>query len=148
MEMEELLEKMRRYCAYQERSKLEVREKLRPSNLPSNKIDIIINKLVEESFIDEDRFTECFVRGKFKTKQWGKNKIRQHLILKGINSNMISTHLESDIDEVEYREVLKNQIDKYKKTNDVSTENGMAKLFRHFIGKGYDYEDIKKALKE
>ena len=146
--MEELLEKMRRYCAYQERSILEVREKLRPSNLPANKIDIIIKKLVEESFIDEERFTECFIRGKFRTKQWGKNKIRQHLILKGINSNTINTHLESDIDEDEYKEILKNQIDKYRKINDVSTENGIAKLFRHFIGKGYDYENIKNALKE
>ncbi len=146
--MEELLEKMRKYCAYQERSMLEVREKLKPSNLSTEKIDIIIKKLIEESFINEDRFTECFIRGKFRTKQWGKNKIRQHLILKGINSNMINTHLESDLDKDEYKEMLKKQINKYKETNDVSSENGMAKLFRHFIGKGYDYENIKNALKE
>ncbi|MBQ7489156.1 MAG: RecX family transcriptional regulator [Bacteroidales bacterium] len=145
--MEELLEKMRKYCAYQERSILEVREKLKPSTLPQDKIDIIIQRLVNDDFINEERFTECFVRGKFKTKQWGKNKIRQHLFLKGIDATTANKHLSSDIDENEYFEVLKAQIDKYIKIIDASTENGLAKLFRHFTSKGYEYDNIKKALK-
>ena len=145
--MEELLEKMRKYCAYQERSILEVRTKLQPSGLSSEKKDEIIIKLVEENFIDEERFTESFVRGKFKTKQWGKQKIRQHLIQKGIDSETIKRHLLSDIADEEYLKILNNQIDKYIKTINPTDEKDMAKLYRHFISKGYEYEHIKNSLK-
>ena len=98
-------------------------------------------------FIDEERFTESFVRGKFKTKQWGKQKIRQHLIQKGIDSETIKRHLLSDIADEEYLKILNNQIDKYIKTINPTDEKDMAKLYRHFISKGYEYEHIKNSLK-
>lgn len=143
----ELLEKMRNYCAYQERSRYEARQKMRLLKIPNDTIEDVLNTLVEENFIDEERFTECFIRGKFRIKQWGRQKIRQHLQQKGIDHHLIDQHLENDIDESEYQENLAGQIDKYLKNNIMNTEADRAKLLRHFMAKGYEYDNIINHLK-
>lgn len=144
--MEELLEKMRKFCAYQERSALEVRQKLKLSQLSSSETDKIIDRLFEENFLNEERFTECYIRGKFRTKQWGKIKIQQHLVQKGIDKSLIDKHLKEDISEEEYGKVLYDIIEKYLEKAPILNENDATRFFRHFISKGYDYGNIKKAL--
>lgn len=138
----ELLEKMRRYCAYQERAMSEVRLKMYQLKIPSKTIEEVIKILVEEDFIDEERFTEAYVRGKFRIKQWGRLKIRQQLQQKGIAQQLIDKHLKNDIDEKEYQKTLQEQLLKYLKINTINTEADRAKLLRHFMAKGYEYDNI------
>ncbi|MCQ2286631.1 MAG: RecX family transcriptional regulator, partial [Bacteroidales bacterium] len=114
--------------------------------LPKESIDQIIQQLIDENFLNEERFTENFIRGKFKIKQWGRNKIRQHLILKGIDNQTICQHLKSDISDTDYQNTLKNEIEKYLNLQPIETENDSAKFFRHFISKGFEYDLIKQTL--
>ncbi len=78
------LEKMRRYCAYQERSHRDVSRKMYDLRITGDEREEITLKLMEENFLNEERFARAYVRGKFNIKNWGRNRIigglRQHRI--------------------------------------------------------------------
>ena len=86
MTQKEALEKMAKFCAYQERCQSEVKHKLFGVGLSNEEIDNIICDLIEHRFLDEERFAKAFVRGKFNQKGWGRIKIQQHLNQKQISS--------------------------------------------------------------
>ena len=71
MTQNEALEKIKKYCAYQERCQSEVRQKLYDFELHNNDIENILCSLIEQNFINEERFAKNFVRGKFRQKKWG-----------------------------------------------------------------------------
>jgi regulatory protein len=73
------LEKMRQWCAYQERSQYEARRKLQAAGIEPVEAEQMIANLVSENFINEQRFARAFAGGKFRLKQWGRNKIRLEL---------------------------------------------------------------------
>lgn len=93
------------YCAYQERSQQEVRNKLYDWGLYPNEVENVIVELVLSNFINEERFALAYVSGKFKIKKWGKIKIQQGLKLKGISTKMIQDSLKT-IDMDDYFEQL------------------------------------------
>lgn len=130
--------KIESYCAYQERSQQEVRDKLYSYNLYPADVETLIAYLIEENFLNELRFAKAYVSGKFRIKKWGRKKIKQGLKLKGISELMIKKAF-SDIVEEEYLEVLKALIQK-KHTelglkHDLKTKN---KLYNYALGKGYE----------
>jgi len=67
------------FCTYQERTISEVRKKLAGMDLPPSRIDDLIQELIQENFINEDRFVESFVSGRIRIKKWGRLKIRMAL---------------------------------------------------------------------
>ena len=72
---EEALQKLRQYCAYQERSHYEVQQKLYELGIRKAEHDEIISTLIEEDYLNEERFAIQFVGGKFRMKEWGRKKI-------------------------------------------------------------------------
>ncbi|HEX6181481.1 MAG TPA: RecX family transcriptional regulator, partial [Chitinophagaceae bacterium] len=102
---EQALQKIRIYCGYQERSHNEVKEKLYSFGLRKNTVDEIMAQLIEENFLDEERFAVQFAGGKFRMKQWGKAKIIHALKQKGVSQYCIRKAIE-EIDELTYRQVL------------------------------------------
>ena len=76
MTTSEALQKLQRYCAYQERSPFEVEPKLQKIGLPRDRHEEVIAQLMEDSFLDEYRFTEAYTRGKLNQKQWAPRRIR------------------------------------------------------------------------
>src|SRR5690554_76738 len=88
------------YCAYQERSQQEVRDKLYSWGVYPNEVENVISELVITNFINEERFALAYVSGKFNMNRWGRIKIRQGLKMKGISERMIKEALNSiDLDE-------------------------------------------------
>lgn len=79
MTTSEALQKLQRYCAYQERSPFEVQRKLSQLKLPRDRHEEIIVQLMEENFLDEYRFAEAYTRGKMNQKQWAPRRIRMGL---------------------------------------------------------------------
>ena len=79
MTTSEALQKLQRYCAYQERSPFEVDRKLQKIGLPRDRHEEVIAQLMEDSFLDEYRFTEAYTRGKLNQKQWAPRRIRMGL---------------------------------------------------------------------
>ena len=100
-----------RYCSYQERSPFEVKQKLREYALPADKVEEIMDLLVDDNFINEERFAALFVRGKVKVKRWGLYKIREGLSRKGVSSAEMDKAI-TTIDEKVYQENLSYLIDR------------------------------------
>ena len=146
MTYKEALDKMSKYCAYQERCQFEVRTKLFGTGLSDDEIENIICDLIEQNFLDELRFSKAFVRGKFNSKSWGKIKIKQHLKQKRISEFCIKKSL-SEISKEDYYSKLNELLQKKSKllhTEDEFTKK--QKLARYLIGKGFESEMVWEEL--
>lgn len=97
--------KLMQYCAYRDRSQKEVQEKLREMRMIPEACEQITIKLMEEDFLNEERFARSFVRGKFRIKKWGRIKIKQELKSRQISSPIIKIAL-TEIDDKEYYKTL------------------------------------------
>ena len=98
-------EKLKKYCAYQERSHKEVVDKLYKLGLYKNEVDQVLIALIQDDFLNEERFAQAFVSGKFRIKRWGRVKIKSHLKQKHISDYCIKKGMQ-EIDETEYFETL------------------------------------------
>ena len=104
------LESLRKYCVYQERSQHEVRSKFYSLGMDTKEAEQGIAILIEEGFINEERFAIAYAGGKFRIKKWGKVKIKAGLKARKISDYCISKAL-SQIDDKEYLNTLKLTID-------------------------------------
>ncbi|MBL0233998.1 MAG: RecX family transcriptional regulator [Chitinophagaceae bacterium] len=103
---EEALQKLKHYCAYQERCHSEVKEKCYELGVWKKDHDELISKLIEENYLNEERFAIAFAGGKWRIKKWGRNRIRYELKQKQVSDYCIKKAMKQIPDE-EYEEVLK-----------------------------------------
>jgi regulatory protein len=143
---DEVLARMRKYCAYQERCHQEVRYKLVDIGMRGEKLEAILVLLIEEGFLDEERFARAFTRGKFRNKQWGLLKIRQELNRREIGSYLQKKALE-EIDPDEYRDTLENLLKRKKQqlTNFTEAEQKL-KLFKYAYQRGFEPDLIYELI--
>ena len=137
---EEALAKLQRYCAYQERCHEEVRSKLLDMGIYSDWRKEIIVQLIEENFLNEERFARSFARGKFRIKQWGRNRIRQELKKRKISDYCVRKAME-EIEEADYRSTLETAL--VKKNISLDEEDAYqrkAKLARYAVSRGFESE--------
>lgn len=99
------IQKIKQYCAYQERCHAEVRDKLYSFGLNKMEVESIISELITENYLNEERFAIHYAGGKFRMKQWGKNKIKQSLKFKQVSDYCIKKALK-EIDEKEYEKTF------------------------------------------
>jgi regulatory protein len=109
------LPKIKQYCAYQERCHAEVKEKLCSFNLHKKEVDEIIVQLIEENYLNEQRFAIQYAGGKFRIKHWGKNKIKQALKQKHISDYCIKKALK-EIDDTDYIKTFEKLVELKMKT--------------------------------
>ena len=131
-----ILKKMLRYCTYQERCVQEARTKLAIFDIPSSDKEKIMELLVEDGFLDDERYASTFVRSKMHLKKWGVNKIRMSLKMKKIDDKIIEKAI-SEIDPEIYRKDLIKVL-KAKKINETDPYKRKAKLAQYAIQKGYE----------
>ena len=91
--LDEATKKMESYCAYQERCHKEVLEKLKGMNMIPEAIDHILGHLIQENYLNEERFAKAFARGKFSIKKWGTNRIIRELKFRDISVYNIKSAL-------------------------------------------------------
>ena len=138
--------KAENYCAYQERSQFEIRNKLYEWGLHQRDVEEIISELIELNFLNEERFALAYSLGKFRIKGWGKIKIRQGLKLKRIPDKLIIKSLKS-IEYDDYLMMLKKILQK--KSNTISEKDPFKKrylLTRFASSKGYESDLITDLL--
>lgn len=147
MQPEKALEKAKWYCSFQERCKQHVLNRLIVWNVEKKYFDDIIDKLIDDDFLNETRFAEAFVRGKFSIKNWGRVKITAQLYQLHINKKDIDIAL-ATIDEEQYFSTLNHLAEKKKEQlKEVEDANERkAKLFRYLSSKGYESDLIYKLL--
>lgn len=145
---EEAKLKIRRYCAYQERSHLEVRTKLYSYGLHRSEVEEITVDLITEGYLNEARFAKAYAGGKFRMKKWGRVKIARALEQKGVSANCIKIGLK-EIDDESYTATLRGLLADKLKT--LETENSFVardKLSTYAIGKGYESELVWKEVRD
>ena len=103
--VDQALAKLQRYCSYQERCHMEVRQKLKQMRMIPDAVEHIISKLIEDDYLNETRFAKTYVSGKFKIKHWGRDRLVRELKQRGISKYNINYAL-AEIDEAEYTEVF------------------------------------------
>jgi len=104
--------KIRHYCAFQERTHQEVKMKLHGYGVGWTDISEIVSKLIEEGFLNEERYAAAFVGGKFRIKQWGRKKIEMELKKKQVSDFNIRVALRDEIDPLEYEQTILKIIEK------------------------------------
>jgi regulatory protein len=139
--------KLEKYCAYQERSHKQVFDKCRSYGLSESDSNEILVELIQSNFLNEERFVEAYVKGKFKIKSWGKQKISQGLKLAGINQKLISSSIQ-EIKVEDYIKTIQRLAEKKMKTLKEGTDfEKKIKVQRYLLSKGYKYDEISEALK-
>lgn len=142
------LVKARRYCAYQERCHYEVETKLRGLGLHYEFIPDVCVKLMEEGYLNEERFVSAYVRGKFNQNKWGVNKIKMGLEQKHISSKLIEIGLK-ELDEDRYKAVLVELLEKKNKIlSSTNTAERKDKLWKYALQKGFESTTIRIAMQE
>lgn len=141
---EQALQKLKHYCAYQERCHSEVKEKLYQLGVWKKDHDEIIAALIEENYLNEERFAIAFAGGKFRVKQWGRVKIRYELKQKQVSEYSIKKAMKQ-IDEEEYLSVLnKLAKEKYAVLKSEQYLVRKKKTMDYLLAKGFEPEVVRK----
>jgi len=134
-----LLSKAQKFCDYQERYQQEVRDKLYSWGTKPDEVEQVLCQLVEQDYINEERFARAFARGKFRIKHWGKNKIRLELKFRKISEYCIKQGL-LEISDAEYLETLKHVI--AKKSQQLKSEKksplSQRKIASYVVSRGFE----------
>jgi regulatory protein len=144
---EQALQKLKHYCAYQERCHSEVKEKLYSLGVWKQEQDQLISLLIEENYLNEERFAIAFAGGKFRAKQWGRVKIKYDLRQKQVSAYCIKKALQQ-IDEEEYLKVLtKFAKEKYASLKSEQYLVRKKKTLAYLLQRGFESELVNDILK-
>lgn len=143
-----VFEKLKRYCAYQDRCHQEVRYKLLSLKIYGDELEELIADLIAENYLNEERYAQSFSRGKFRIKKWGRNKIKQHLQMKKVSSYCIKKGME-EIDEEEYMISLRQIIElNLVKNSELPVLIKKDKAIKYAAGRGYEAVLIFEIIKD
>lgn len=146
MTEEEALNRLAAYCSTAEHCRAEVIEKMQKWGLPYKEIDRVVDRLVAERYVDDERYCRAFVADKFRFAKWGKVKIGQALYMKKVPNEVYRKYL-YEIDEAEYLAVLTDLLAAKRKSihgKDDYELNG--KLVRFAISRGFEMNDIRRCI--
>ena len=142
-----ILEKIQSYCHYQERCIKEVRNKLFSLKAANQTVDKIIQSLIDNDYLNEDRYARMFIQGKLRIKKWGRIKLKYELRLKGLDINIIDENI-NKIKEKEYIQYFKefstNKIKFLKGTE----EQKKRSFINYFTYRGWENSLIYQKLKD
>lgn len=137
---------IQKYCALQDRCHSEVRSKLLEHGIYGDILEEIISNLISDGFLDEERFAKSFVRGKFRIKNWGRNKIISELKLRKVSEYSIREGLR-EINEEDYLSTLeKLYLKKLNTTTYKDKYERSKKMTAYLLSKGYEYELIREIM--
>jgi len=145
---QQVLKKIYHYCAYQERCRKEIVQKLFQLGIPSEEHETWLIHLQQERFWDEARYVHSYVRGKFFLKKWGKRKIIAHLREKEIDEQLMTEAIDREIPEATYLQAI--EILAYKKRETLSKTSftdQKSKISQYLLQKGYEWAVIANVLK-
>jgi len=146
--VEEAQKKLENYCVYQERCHQEVERKLNEMRMIPEAKELILLNLIENNFLNEERFAMSFSRGKFRIKKWGKKRISRELKFKDISEYNIRKGLE-EIDQNEYLTTLEEIA--IKKRDSVTEKNPYKKsqkITNFLLYRGFENDLVYSIVKE
>jgi len=146
--VEEATKKLEHYCAYQERCHDEVIQKLKSYNMIPQAINTIVVHLLDNNFLNEERFACSFARGKFRIKHWGKRRITNELKARNISKYNIDRALK-EISADEYYTTFHLIANKqWEASTEVNIMKRKKKVMDYLLRKGYESNIIQEKLSE
>lgn len=146
--MEADILKLRYYCAYQERCHMEVREKCWELGLRGEDIENAIAHLVEDGFLNEERYAKAYAGGKFRMQQWGRKKISIMLKQKQISDYCIRKGL-AEINEEDYMQTLHQLAEKkYQLLRSEQYLKRQYKTLQYLLQRGFEQELARAAIEQ
>ena len=146
---EKAFQKAKYFCAYQERCHAEVKKKLYGFGLYKNEVELLMSQLIEENYLNEERFALAFAGGKFRINEWGKTKIKFELKQRQVGDYSIKKAL-ADISDDDYEKTLQKlaaeKLATLKSEKNIFTKKG--KLQNYLVGKGYEFNVVADVLKD
>jgi len=142
------LQKASSYCAYQERCRVEVQQKLKSWQLNKEDTDWVVEQLETSNFLNEERYARAYVTGKFRTRKWGRVKIRMMLKSNRLDNRVIQNALE-EIDEEEYLQTLIELARKKKESvaeKETDSYKIKAKTINYLLNKGFESDLCQQIL--
>lgn len=146
LSIQEALHKVAAICSSREQCSWDISNKLIQWNIQEKDRETIIERLIEEKFLDDNRFCRGYVNDKFRFNKWGRIKIRYQLRQKQIKDDLIEKAL-AQIDESSYLSTLTNLLSEKRKQLKGETDfNKNGKLFRFAVSRGFEPEYILKII--
>lgn len=146
--VEEAKRALENYCVYQDRCHKEVEEKLFKMGMIPQACELVILHLMEHNFLNEERFSKSFARGKFRIKKYGKVRITQELKFRNISEYNIKTAIK-EIDEKDYIETLYAlSSQKWENTKESNFYKKKKKVADFLLRKGYESNLVYEALSD
>ncbi|MBR9845058.1 MAG: RecX family transcriptional regulator [Algicola sp.] len=146
--VDEAQKRLEQYCAYQERCHKEVTQKLYEMRMIPEARDQIIVHLLQHNFLNEERFAKAFVRGKFRIKKWGKQRLQLELKRKDINNTIIAIALK-EIDTEDYYTTFdalaEKKLDTIKESN---LQKRRKKLADYLLYRGWESQMVYDKIRE
>lgn len=146
--IEEATKKLESYCAYQERCHKEVNQKLRDIGMISEAIDQIITHLIQENYLNEERFAQSFARGKFNIKKWGRNRIVNELKFRGISKYNIKTALKEIEDDAYLNTLDALSLKRLSTITETNLQKRRKKLADYLLYRGWESHLVYGKVKE
>ncbi len=144
----EATEKLKHYCAYQERCHQEVVEKLKGMRMIPEAINHIVTHLIQNDYLSETRFAKSFARGKFRIKKWGKNRITKALKQREISTFNIQIAL-AEIEETAYLNTLDELVrKKWSQISDTPLQKRKKKLINYLLYRGWESHLVYEKIRE
>jgi len=146
--VDEAQKKLESYCAYQERCHKEVRAKLWEMKMIPEAVDKIMVHLIEHNYLNEERFAKAYVRGKFRIKKWGKNRLVRELKFREISKYSIDSALK-EIEPIDYYKTLDDLV--IKRISQVKESNSYKKRKKvadYLLYRGWESHLIYEKLNE
>lgn len=141
--------KITAHCSYRERTHAEVKEKLYAYGLYKAEVELLISRLIEENYLNEERFAIAYAGGKFRMNDWGRQKIKYHLTIKKLSPFCIKKAL-SAIDEADYLAKISQLAQR--KIQAISKEPNhfiiRQKVLNYLIQKGFEMQLAKEAVEK
>ncbi|WP_353149271.1 regulatory protein RecX [Chryseobacterium sp.] len=145
---DEIKQKLVNYCVYQDRCHAEVEQKMREFLLIDEAKEEILLYLMKENYLNEERYTRSYIRGKFYIKHWGRNKIKMYLKQKQISEKMISSCFD-EIDGDDYRNTIARIYEDYSsKQKGLQEYQKKSKTIKYLMSRGFEYEIIGEVIND
>ena len=142
------LKKLATYCAYQERCHFEVMSKLEELQVNEEDAKKVFQTLLDQDFVNEKRFVESFVRGRFGLKRWGRVRIRQELKMRDISDQLIREGLDLLEPEAYHDTLIYLAERKWKLTKETNLYKKKSKVVRFLIFRGFESEMVWEVVRE
>lgn len=148
MQYKEALEKAMKYCAYQERAQADVRKKLKSLGCSYEDIENILCDLIEQNFLNEERFARLYIRSKFNQNGWGKKKIGLALAQKEISEYSLKNAWEEIDPEAYWQKCKEWALKQYEKSQHLSVYDRKGKVAQFLMNKGFENDMVWQICEE